>query len=278
MALLVGSGGEDGGGDDRPDYEEVFHRLNSVLPEEQEVVSIDPETAAGRALQIMREHGFSQLPVVSGDIVLGAFSFRSFALSVPPGGHIDPLALPVSEFLEEREFARPQSEFKRITDALDRDGCVFVGSPDGLVAVATTVDVLRYLLSVANVYVLLQEIELALRALLRIVAGSSQPAAWMHESLTRRPEQEQKPQFEEMSFGEYMMILEKKTKWAELETAFGSARPTVIARFRKVNELRNVAFHFKREMTAEDHQALSAAREWLLVRLRILDQRRKGGR
>jgi len=60
----------------------VFHRLNSVLPDNQRMVTVPPETKTSEALQVMRQHGFSQLPVIVGDEVLGLFSYRSFAHAV----------------------------------------------------------------------------------------------------------------------------------------------------------------------------------------------------
>jgi CBS-domain-containing membrane protein len=41
----------------------VFHRLNSVVPENQRMVTVMPETSAADALELMRRHEFSQVPV-----------------------------------------------------------------------------------------------------------------------------------------------------------------------------------------------------------------------
>ena len=91
--------------------------------------------------------------------------------------------MPVLEFAERLLFARPRDNFEELIDALDRDGAVFVGDPDRLIGLATTLDVLRYLFGIANVYVLLQEIELALRELLRHASGSTEISPWMQQCL-----------------------------------------------------------------------------------------------
>jgi hypothetical protein len=57
----------------------LFHRLNSVLPIDQILISVLPETPVHEALALLGKHGFSQLPVIVGQQVLGLFSYRSFS-------------------------------------------------------------------------------------------------------------------------------------------------------------------------------------------------------
>src|ERR1700674_4457494 len=58
---------------------ELFHRINRIIPVEQSVLTIPPQTPVRNAIELMREHGYSQIPVVDKSEVLGVFSFRSFA-------------------------------------------------------------------------------------------------------------------------------------------------------------------------------------------------------
>src|ERR1019366_2223409 len=113
-------------------------------------------------------------PVVDEGEVLGVFSFRSFALEAA-GGTLEewnkekcaPGDLPVDEFLEQFEFARVTEEMNRVFDAMDRDNGVLIGTPERLIGVLTPMDFLRYLYQVASPFVLVSEIELALRAFIR---------------------------------------------------------------------------------------------------------------
>jgi predicted transcriptional regulator len=110
--------------------------VNRLLPEDQKVESVPPETSAHEALKKMREKGYSQLPVMQGDSVLGLFSYRAFALEVDRIGdaNVDASSLPVEEFLEHESpaFARLNDEFSSLIDVLgDRDS-VLVSSPDDL--------------------------------------------------------------------------------------------------------------------------------------------------
>jgi len=257
------------------DVDTFFHRLNNVLPEQQEIVSVGPDATVAEALAIMSREGYSQLPIVEGREVLGAFTFRSFSLTARSMGRADLSQMPVLEFAERVLFARPQDNFEELIDALDRDGAVFVGDPDRLIGIATTVDVLRYLFRIANVYVLLQEIELALRELLRHASGSNEMSPWMLECLSAVRDADAPTCFEDLSFGDYALILQSKTHWQHLEDAFGRLRSAALARVRRANELRNVAFHFRRAISTEDHENLADTRDWLLNRLRIVNARRR---
>ena len=50
---------------------DLFHRVGQILPEEQELITIPPETTAREALELMQKHNFSQIPVTAGNEVLG---------------------------------------------------------------------------------------------------------------------------------------------------------------------------------------------------------------
>src|SRR5271157_1203777 len=61
---------------------ELFHRINSVLPDTQLLVTVQGETLASAALELLRQHEYSQLPVLVGTEVIGIFSYRSFSEAV----------------------------------------------------------------------------------------------------------------------------------------------------------------------------------------------------
>ena len=169
------SGGTDSLARDARCVTELFHRLNSVLPQEQKVVSVPPDLPAVDALKRMEEHGFSQLPVTVGKEVLGVFSFRSYANAVV--GHAEratknqkfnPLELLVEDCLQKVVFARVTDEFVEWFEFIDKHDALLVGEPNHLQGVVTAMDILRYLYGVASPFVLIGEIELALRALMQL--------------------------------------------------------------------------------------------------------------
>src|SRR5438034_237221 len=160
---------------------ELFHRINLIIPPNQELLSVPPTCRVRDAVALMRKHGYSQVPVVQSGEVLGVFSYRSFAKEAASATleELDkqrcaPGDLHVDEFLEQFEFARVTEEMNRVFDAMDRDNGVLVGTPDRLIGILTPMDFLRYLYQVASPFVLVSEIELALRALIRVALSEEQ--------------------------------------------------------------------------------------------------------
>jgi predicted transcriptional regulator len=162
---------------------ELFHRINRIIPEDQEILHVPPSCRVRDAVELMRKHKYSQVPVVEGSEVLGVFSYRSFAQGAANATlegwtkqKCAPGDLQVDEFLEQFEFARVTEEMSRVFDAMDRDNGVLVGTPERLIGVLTPMDFLRYLHHVAGPFVLVAEIELAVRELMRNALTAEQIA------------------------------------------------------------------------------------------------------
>ena len=262
----------------------LFHMVNRLLPDGQVVVSVPPEMPAREALSLMRQHGYSQVPVRQGDSVLGMFSYRAFALEVAQTADpkVDTASLPVEEFLEHEKpaFARLNDEFRNLIDVLDERDAVVVSGPESLVAILTPMDVLRYLHSVANAFVLIEEIELALRSLIAgAVPDASLFQSCVENALSSKYKEGELPgRLEDMTFDDYVALLRDGRNWKRFAPAFGGTRERTRGRLEPVRDLRNDVFHFRRELSVEDHQRLTTCRNWLLRCVRKVRARRDGAR
>lgn len=262
---------------------ELFHRINRVLPDSQQLLTVPAEMLASQALEIMKQHGYSQVPVVVGTEVLGLFSYRSFseavlASSTSKGNAKSALGdLIVEECLETAQFARVTDEFKSWFDTLDEQNAVLVGEAHRLQGIVTPMDVLRYLYSVASPFVLVAEIELGLRALMRRAVTDARLAECATTSLTKAYPVEGIPKsLEEMTFHDYVQIIGDGRHWPLFETVFRGSRERTRAKLEAMGELRNNVFHF-REINVEDYERLAALRDWMLTRARAAEARAKGG-
>jgi len=226
----------------------------------------------------MREHGYSQVPVVNNGEVLGVFSFRSFAkLAAGPTlkewtkQSCAPGDLKVDEFYEQFEFARVTEEMSRAFDAMDRDNGILIGTPERLVGILTPMDFLRYLYQVANPFVLVSEIELALRALIQIALSAEEIGTAAKRSLVSvyGGEDRVPMTLEEMTFDNYQSLVAHGESWPRFEPVFGGTRPRVTAKLKEIGAIRNDLFHFKRDITREDRQTLADHRNWLLNKIRL---------
>jgi predicted transcriptional regulator len=248
----------------------LFHMVNRLLPEGQEVFSVPPSMQARDALKLMRKHGFSQVPVQQGSSVLGIFSYRAFALEVAQmSDHkVDPSSLPVEEFLDHEDpvYARVRDEFRKFIELLDENNFVMVGEPDKCLGILTPMDVLRYLYPIANTFVLIEGIELTLCFLIR--AGTHDEVSLrscIANALSDKYKTEgSMPQcLEDMTFDEYVALIRDGRNWSQFEPVFGGTRDRVRSRLEPIRDLRNDIFHFRRRLTVNDRKLLTSCRDWL---------------
>jgi hypothetical protein len=87
-------------------FTSMFNLVNALLPDEQNVIAARPDTPVRDALDLMRENGFSQLPAMERDSVIGVFSYRSFANRIVSLGRVDLGRLEVDDCVEDLEFVR----------------------------------------------------------------------------------------------------------------------------------------------------------------------------
>jgi predicted transcriptional regulator len=256
---------------------ELFHRINRIIPEGQTLLTVPVTCLVRDAVRSMISAGYSQIPVMAGSEVVGVFSYRSFSKEAALASLEDfqkqrtaPGDLRVDEFLEEFRFARVTEELSDVFDAMDRDNGVLIGTPENLIGILTPMDFLRYLHQMARPFVLISEIELALRALIAITLASDDLAALAKKCLASAfASEDQIPtKLEDMTFDNYVSLITNGDAWINFEAVFGPSRPRASARLKQVRDIRNDTFHFKREITTSDADVLAEQRNWLLVRVK----------
>ncbi len=259
---------------------ELFHRINRVIPEDQkEVLTVRAEDTASEALRLLKQHGFSQVPVLISDEVLGIFSYRSFSdaivriASSRPGASVSLEGLTAEECVEPAHFARVTDEFETWFETLDRHNAVLVGEARRLQAIVTPMDVLRYLYRVASHFVLVGEIELALRALMQSVASPEALKECARVALSGRYTGQTIPEkLEDMTFHDYVQIVGDGRNWPLFAPIFRGTRERTRARLEEITELRNDVFHF-RSPSVDAHERLANHRDWMLMRARAAEVR-----
>jgi hypothetical protein len=138
-------------------------------------------------------------------------------------------------------------------------------------------DFLRYLYNVASPFVMVSEIELALRALIGLAVSPEELMEFALCSLSESYAQKEVPKtLKGMTFDNYRMII-CHGNWPKFEPILGGNRARTSAKLKQIGDLRNDLFHFKREMGLQDHETLSGHRDWLLLKARQADARRKTG-
>ena len=255
----------------------LFHQVNRIIPPGQKVFSLAPDCLVRDAIDQMDALGYSQVPVVQDAEVLGVFSLRSFASEAARSTLKDlneqqcaPGDLRVDEFLEPFEFARVKEGMDRALKLLNRDDGLLVGTPERLIGILTPMDFVNYLYDVASPFVMLSEIELAVRELIRLVMDADEIAEASRLSLKSAYGDESRVPtvLEEMTFDNYKSLVSHGKNWDKFQPVFGGARNRIGGKLKEIGEIRNALFHFKREITIRDHQDLAGHRDWLLSKVK----------
>jgi hypothetical protein len=124
--------------------------------------------------------------------------------------------------------------------------------------------------------VLVSEIELALRALIRLALSEAEITVAASRSLATayKGEENVPATLEDMTFDNYRSLISHGENWPALEPVLGGTRARTSGKLKDVGEIRNDLFHFRRELTLRDHQTLAAHRDWLLSKIKLADGRR----
>lgn len=252
---------------------ELFHFVGRVLPEEQELVSLKPDDTVEQALSMMLQRNLSQVPVLYKTQILGVFTFRSLAMGLTrlTKAERSPLTLPVEEFVEELHLADTNVVLTELLEEFDRKDAVLIGTREKIQGVVTTLDALNYFYQVANCYVLLGEIELSLRELIRQSVSDKELQECINDSLKQPYSVRNEPlpeKIEMLTLYDCVLILRFKGHWDIFQPAFGGTRDTTYTKLKELPDLRNTVFHFRRKLTVAEYDRLREARDWLHRRMK----------
>ena len=248
-----------------------FREVGSVFPGEVTIVSVTPQTRVGEALKLMLETRFSQLPVIENDEVLGVFSLWSLAHQLALAPDLVVKDLEVGELMEQLPKVTVKDSVHSILNHLDRHDALLVHSPHGLQAILTPIDMLQYFYRIARPFILIQEIELALRHLIEACAPNDKLRECISRGVGKEFEKRGKPApttLNDMTFVHYQKIITCNDNWPMFEGLLGNNSQLVYAKLDRVREIRNTVFHFQTELSLLDHQHLATSRDWLLGKLK----------
>jgi CBS domain-containing protein len=250
--------------------DELFLRVNSVIPEAQHLSTIEPGSSSRDALALMAEQGYSQLPIVRGKRVIGLFSYGSFSMAAKDA-RSTPGDLPVEEAMETPVWVRATDELEPLIDVLDARNAVLVGDEDDLQAIVTGMDVLRCQDELARPFVHLRGIELALRKLVGAAMNESNFAQLSTAALeTAYADRTDDPPstIEGTSLGELIAVVLHGPSWAYMKSTLGANRANAVTHLEGLSGPRNDVLHFRRPLTEEELSRIKTTSDWLRMRMR----------
>lgn len=276
-----------------------FGPAHALLPKDQLLLTLPDSTIASDAIERMIDLQFSQVPVTNThDEIVGVFTFRSFTTRVfdLKGVKLDALDLEIKELMDPASFIGRDVYIDTETDWGNID-FVLVGKADDPIGILTISDVLGRLTDFAEAFVLLYEIEHEIRDLINDVYSESELSNCLDEmnmsfrgptieitkqlteyikekneksvvlgkalrvlkSSTSRPLES----LEDFTFSQYSSLICAERNWEDFKPMFGRLRELVEIDFQKVNKLRNIVFHFRRQVTVGDTDLLRRFRDGL---------------
>jgi predicted transcriptional regulator len=261
-----------------------YFELLGVMPEDQELFMVSPDTPVADALAQMNEHGYSQLPVSPDDkTAIGVFSYETYSQAVLAHARkasknkpFDPQSLTVSDCMGPKtRTANVNDPFNDWFEDLDRQGFILVTAHGRVQAIVTPTDVRKYLYKVASPYVLVADCEFALRAIIRSLISADSIAECARTCLAEEYPADKVPtQLEAMTLSAYARII-TDGRWNHFDRVFGTNRDNTRSRLTKLVQVRNKLFHHRGDVSPIEYEDLVSDRDWLRAKV---DSLPRGGK
>lgn len=244
-----------------------FGPAEALLPQDQQILTLEESTPASDAIERMVDNGFSQIPVTNVDRrIVGVFSWQSFGKRVADlrSTKIKAMELPLRLLMEPAKFIKPDVYIDTETD-WDNIDYVLVSEDDrldSLKGILCIADVFGRLNDFAEAFVLLFEIEHEIRDLIRDVLNPSELQKLIG-NMSLPPNARPPESLRDFSFSQYSQLMCNKNNWTLFEPVFRSMRELVNTDLADINDLRNTVFHFRRGITPKDTDRLRRFRDRL---------------
>ncbi|MEW2133313.1 CBS domain-containing protein [Streptomyces sp. NPDC005435] len=210
-------------------------RLPSARSELKSVRLSDPLT---RAVELMSEHSFDQLPVLDDDGHLrGSITWREIGATNRPANAV----VKDAAILKVRAVRTDEPMVDCLADVADH-GCVFVVNPDGtLSGIVTGHDLAHRFEQELRPYALLEELERRLRRALAAALRRIKETTGEY-GLPGDPAKIQKLATSGMNFIDYVNLLKRPDVWEA--TGWQFPQQSFAERMDRVRAIRNMTMHF----------------------------------
>ena len=235
-----------------------------LIPENQKLLTVQDDQPAWEALELLSDHGFSQLPVLDElGLLVGIFTWESFSKRVL---QLRASAVSVSD-LPVRECMNMQYKLIAPGTYIDTEGedwankdFVLVGTKEKVEGILTLADIWGVLNDFAECFVLLYEIETELRDFIKEVI----PEDKLLDAISRtKPNFNEHPpsSLEDFTFSQYNNFFNNQKNWRYFEPIFRMDKTLLLVELKGVASIRNALFHFRRRASNMDADSLRTFRD-----------------
>ena len=227
-------------------------RIGSLPAANKTLVAVNQDDDVARAVSLMMQHDFSQLPVMQGEReVKGVVTWKSIGLR-------QALSCKCERVADCREDARIVDSNRTLFDAIPtivEHGYVLVRQRDRrITGIVTSSDLSLQFQALAEPFLLLREIELHVRRILRGKVTTEDFALLNSLAPAGRPPQD----IADLTFGEYVRLFQHPQIWGKVNLRIDGVVLTKL--LEDVRKVRNDVMHFDPDpMTPDELGTLKMA-------------------
>jgi CBS domain-containing protein len=232
----------------------------STAPTPDEPVTVQLDDSIQKALEIMLENDFDQLPVLNNGSVEGTITYKSIVKYIKAIDEPRVEETSVKIVLDTGpEFVDPGHDIFELFETLAEDDYVLIGDHDNLEGILTRYDVFYFLEYQVQPFLKIGEIEQALRYLFR--ASFDDLDRRIEETFADRAEHDDRydppDDVEQFSFDEYRMFMMRNLD--RLPPRISRERDMVESLLEDTREIRNALLHFRAAADEVDRDELDIA-------------------
>ncbi len=210
--------------------------------------TVTREAQLKEAMTLMMMNNFSQLPVVSGSrTVHGVITWESIGYGLTNGSESDLVKDFISNDVTILDYKTPLLD--AISTILEKEFVLVQKSDKSLCGIVTLADISAQFLTVAEPFILLEQIENHIRQLLdgKFLVNE------LNEYCKIGDMEREIEHIDDLSFGDYVRIIEKPEHWDRLQLSI--ERTHFIKHLDKIREIRNDIMHFDPEGISTEQKA-----------------------
>jgi hypothetical protein len=236
-------------------------------------VCVGREDPISRALDLMVENDYSQLPVIdAANRPLGMVTYEGIMQSVRHfQAELDELH--VRDAMTAALRSNLEDDLFDLLEQLKRTNAVLIVSPtEELVGIVTSYDSTEFFRTYAEDMMHVEDIEVAVKELVLLPytrEDGSVDEDQLSEAISgvtpgdRGGSPDSRPSFDGLSLYQYIMLLLARSTWPTVGPIFGLPRDRVRVLLEAVTRTRNDLAHFRREISSVDAQRLRYCAKWL---------------
>lgn len=238
--------------------DDVLSHSTAATPDDPVTVNLDDPIQ--KALELMLENDFDQLPVVSDDSIEGAVTYKSVAKYVKSieEPRVEETSVKIA-LNTNPEFVDRDHDLFELFDTLAEDDYVLIGDRDELKGILTRYDVFYFLEHQVEPFLKIAGIEESLRYMFRSSCNDLDQR--IEETFADRAEHDESydppERLADFSFDEYRMFIMRNLD--QLPPRISQERDMVENLLEDIRETRNALFHFRAEADEVDRDQLDMA-------------------